>query len=567
MEIQEHLALNATNGTLSTPRIFAFIQARLSSTRLPKKILKQIPINGFTLLEHIYSRMIHTLPKEQIVFLIPFGESELVEYLKFNNWNFFQGNLEDVRDRYVAASNFYNADVILRLTGDNPFVDINAIEAILEAWYYAFFKDKKIDLVNYSPLPLGMGIESFSASALKNFNNCNEPHHKEHVSLHIKEHPELFKIVKLSSVLPEEVNQMRLTIDEPIDFSTLSEIYDIAVQSKKGNLFGGLEILQTQKEYPNVFLKNMNVQQIRFTLPDSDYHKTPIILILIGDPDSYGTGHWERMSVLSSALSTEGYKVILKTNMVSDFANINYIIVDAREDFLELPTTIPCLRIDSFPDRRLNDQSNAQFPNESYLDILPHASIPKWIESPSVLTSIYSVFMARDTPNNFLILNNNVNLSSKINETLEIFQQKKYILCYAGNLSKDFTYILDQFLVQNFPSYGICRIGGAPPKEGIIRFSSRISKREWWKQLNSCESFLSYFGQGLMEAILLNKKVASYSIGSYHSKLSIYLEKEWDIPFLGSVEQKLSYKNFQKSKISISNNAISKVLQWLKDHS
>jgi spore coat polysaccharide biosynthesis protein SpsF len=367
--------------------------------------------------------------------------------------------------------------------------------------------------------------------------------------------------------LPEEVIQMRLTIDEPIDFSTLSEIYDIAVQSKMGNLFGGLEILQVQKEYPNVFLKNKNVQQIRFTLPDSDYHKIPIILLLIGDPTIYGTGHWERMSVLSSALSIEGYKVILKTNMVTNFANINYIIVDAREDFMELPITIPCLRIDSFPDRRLNDQSNLQFPNESYLDILPHASIPKWIESPAVLTSIYSVFMVGDSPNNFLMKKNDENPSSKMNENHEIISPNKYILCYAGNLSKDFSYILDQFLLQNFPSYGICRIGGAPPEEESIRFSSRISKWEWWNQLNSCESFLSYFGQGLMEAILLNKKVASYSISSYHSKLSIYLEKEWDIPHIGSVEQRLSYKNFNKSKISISNNAISKVLQWLKDHS
>lgn len=98
------------SGILSTRDCFAFIQARLGSTRLPKKILKSIPEESNTsVLDHIHSRLSTIFPKEQIVFLVPEGDYELFDYLNLRNYQSFVGSEKDVRDRFRKASRKFDA--------------------------------------------------------------------------------------------------------------------------------------------------------------------------------------------------------------------------------------------------------------------------------------------------------------------------------------------------------------------------------------------------------------------------------------------------------------------------
>ena len=101
----------------------AFIQARMSSTRLPGKVLKLI--NGKPVLWHVVSRLQFSKNLTKIVVLTSTDKSddEISDYCKDQNFLCFRGDLDDVLKRFYDASNFYNSDNIIRITADCPLID------------------------------------------------------------------------------------------------------------------------------------------------------------------------------------------------------------------------------------------------------------------------------------------------------------------------------------------------------------------------------------------------------------------------------------------------------------
>ena len=134
------------------PKFFAFIQARSSSSRLPGKVLK--PISNKPILSHIIDRLKKVLPLERIILLIPSGDADIIKYAKDNSILYFEGSEEDVRDRFIKASEKFNAENIIRLTADNPFIDIEYLELLLET-----FVNPEIEIASFAGLPIGMGVE------------------------------------------------------------------------------------------------------------------------------------------------------------------------------------------------------------------------------------------------------------------------------------------------------------------------------------------------------------------------------------------------------------------------
>ena len=103
------------NGILSMHRFFAFIQARSTSTRLPGKVLRPIPMSSNKpLLSHIIKRLTKVVLKEKIILLIPTNDSEIKQYAIDNSVNYFEGSEDDVRDRFIQAGKKFNAENIIR---------------------------------------------------------------------------------------------------------------------------------------------------------------------------------------------------------------------------------------------------------------------------------------------------------------------------------------------------------------------------------------------------------------------------------------------------------------------
>ncbi|MCE9501863.1 MAG: spore coat biosynthesis protein F, partial [Leptospira sp.] len=278
------------NGIPSTPEIFAFVQARTGSTRLRGKIFRHIPEGSdTTLLDHIAKRLGRILPADRVIFLVPENDIEAIEFCKSRKYNWFEGPEEDVRERYILAAKAHNAETIIRLTGDNPFIDILHAELLIESFF-----NTDVDIASFYGLPIGMGLEIFKRSSLLTEPETGlEARHREHVSLHLKENPEKFRFLKLKPVLTEtEIlgsEKIRLTIDEIKDFYLAETIFQEL--GTKNFFFGAKEVISLLGKNSGIFSLNEDVKQIAYPLKNRAYRIKNRIFIQYANPEQSGTGH------------------------------------------------------------------------------------------------------------------------------------------------------------------------------------------------------------------------------------------------------------------------------------
>lgn len=546
------------SGIHSTHDSFAFIQARLGSTRFPKKILKSIPEgSNLTFLDHIQNRLTTLLDKEQIVFLIPENDEETIQFLKGRGYLYFCGSETDVRERYRSAAKQFGAKHIIRLTGDNPFVDVDSIrylyEAILEVKepYYS---------LSMMGLPLGMGVECFSAASLfYESNETNLERHKEHVSLHIKEFPEIHtqyrlypphlqRIPLFQEMQNGLISQLRITVDEKNDYDLICEIWKHL--GKTNPNFGVEEILSLYKSNPQIFSINSDVSQVTFSLPKPEKEKKKII-ILYGNPNQYGYGHLERCKSLSIDLQVNGYDVVLRDTFHEDERDLPHIF-DIRE--IEYPVR------HSFYIDNLNhppNKSNACF-------FLPH---PSYVFSERASKEVNP----DPTPTKLSYYSSPL---SELNRETKTIPGK--ILVYAGQLDETESDQIDNYLLQFYkqslhfenPSFDfILRIGGKKPNNSKIHFQERISYTEFLREMNSAEWVCTYFGQTMMEAMANGKKVSLLGISEVHTTLGEFAEKELGIPFIGRLSKLDSVFRFpdkmNTKNINLVRDAHIQILDWL----
>ena len=519
------------SGIHSTHRIFAFIQARTGSTRLSGKILRDIPPgSGITLIDHIALRLGKILPADRIIFLIPDGDSGLLEFCKSRHYLSFTGPEEDVRERYILAAKAHNAEIILRLTGDNPFIDLLHTELLIEA-----FVNSPIDIASFYGLPIGMGIEIFSTKSLiAEPESGLEPRHREHVSLHLKEETERFQFLKLKPILDDsEINcseKIRMTIDEIADFQLLEKVF--SELCNENQFFGARDVIALYKEKAPLFSLNENVNQVLFPVKRSSVKTKKKIFILYANPEKTGSGHFERCKILFVKLQTRGYEVSMSDSL-DILMDYDLFIIDHRD--IAIPEAIReknILLIDNFgSDRKL----------VPHHDVLPNPEVD-----------------FNETLGNLLF--------PSIIDFYNSIETEKIILIYSGNMDKELIRGLDESLVKNFgDQFRIVRIGNAP-SEQKIELHSRVSRKEYFELLAKAEFFISYFGQSIMEAIYLQKRIALFSISDYHEKLGDFLSQGTGILHIGNVRKKnipelLDLNEIEKPKIRIRNEGYNILLE------
>ena len=191
------------------------IQARMGSTRLPGKILKKIgPKN---ILEHILFRLERLEHRARIVIATStLDQDNVVEHFcQGQGIDYFRGDHENVLKRYYDCSLVYGFKTIVRLTGDDPFFDMEEIDRLID-----FHFQSNADLSHsYPMLPVGVGAEIISFKALeKSFLETEDPYHLEHVDEYILQHPDIFNIAVLEVQEPKKKPDIRLTVDTQTDY-------------------------------------------------------------------------------------------------------------------------------------------------------------------------------------------------------------------------------------------------------------------------------------------------------------------------------------------------------------
>jgi spore coat polysaccharide biosynthesis protein SpsF len=203
------------------------IQARMGSNRLPGKVL--IDLAGKPVLLHIFDKL-KKLKKEYKVIIITSinkNDDKIENFCKENNILYFRGSEDDVLDRYYQAAKLFKLDHIVRLTGDNPLIDIDNLKFLIKEHLSknADYSSNKSE-VN-SGLPIGIGAEIFKFHALeKAWIEGRKKHHREHVDEYVLENQRKFKLlfVKALNSKLSVFKNLRLTIDTKKDLRFVEKI-------------------------------------------------------------------------------------------------------------------------------------------------------------------------------------------------------------------------------------------------------------------------------------------------------------------------------------------------------
>jgi spore coat polysaccharide biosynthesis protein SpsF len=203
-------------------RTVAIVQARMGSTRLPGKVLA--PLAGKPMLRQILERVDAAgLDGGLVLATTDLAEDDALE-TEVRAWGYpvHRGPAQDVLERYHGAALACGAELIVRITADDPFKDPGLIRMAARNLAYGPW-----DYVSNSLTPSwpeGLDVEAFTMEALDRArNDAVKPFEREHVTPHIWQNPEKFRLKRLLSEV--DYSWMRLTVDYPSDLEFAREIY------------------------------------------------------------------------------------------------------------------------------------------------------------------------------------------------------------------------------------------------------------------------------------------------------------------------------------------------------
>ena len=245
----------------------AVIQARCSSKRLPKKVLKELPYgSGITVLEQVLSRISRAKKIDEVVVATTTeaNDEEIVGLAKTAKVKYFRGSKDDVLSRYYLAAKESNLDVVVRVTSDCPCIDPEVVDLIVEE-HLAEKADYTSNALRRT-FPHGLDTEVFNFDALEKAHvGAKKPSEREHVTPYIYNNPQIFN---LGEVQAEEAfcgPDIRITLDTEEDYTLLCAVFDYLYPENE--FFGTEAIIKLFSSKP--WLKAINGNVVQKKLFDS----------------------------------------------------------------------------------------------------------------------------------------------------------------------------------------------------------------------------------------------------------------------------------------------------------
>jgi spore coat polysaccharide biosynthesis protein SpsF len=245
-------------GKSRTKKVGAVIQARLSSSRLPGKVLLPLPHgSGISVCAHIIRRLKKVKSVDAIIVattsnpcddkIVGAADSEGVEH--------YRGAEEDVLARFFDAAKEYRLDEIIRVTGDNPCIDYALIEQVVRAHLW-----EDNDYTVTRQYPTGIDVEVLSFKALKVvYENAKQPQEREHLTVYIETYPESFKVSEKKAPDSYRRSDIRVTLDTEEDYALLNCIFEFLYE--KDNYFGIDQLISLYRQKPWLAIINSKVGQ------------------------------------------------------------------------------------------------------------------------------------------------------------------------------------------------------------------------------------------------------------------------------------------------------------------
>ncbi len=213
---------------MTLPKIVVVVQARMSSSRLPGKVL--LPLLGQPLLV----RMLERLQMSRHAFTTVVATStdpsdDPIEALCVaENQPCYRGSLTDVLDRHAQVGEQWNADVIVKIPSDCPLIDPRAIDRVFDFWLAHPGEFDFVSNLHPATWPDGHDVEMMTHEALRRANaEATRPLEREHTTPYFWENPDRFRLANVTWETGLDYSMShRFTIDYPEDYQFISRVYD-----------------------------------------------------------------------------------------------------------------------------------------------------------------------------------------------------------------------------------------------------------------------------------------------------------------------------------------------------
>jgi spore coat polysaccharide biosynthesis protein SpsF len=292
------------------PRIVAIIQARMGSTRLPGKVLR--PIAGHPLLWHI----VHRLKKSKLIADVAVAtttnplDDAIVAFGREFGVAVIRGPEDDVLARFALAAEATDADVIVRVSSDAPFIDAAFVDHLLTAM---LAQDGDFVLMEDGATTAHEGVDPMTRRGLDKLmmDAHGDPVAREHVTGYFKLHPDFVPIAR-APAYPELAREGgRLTIDTPDDLAFIEAVHArLDARAGEASLSDILFLLEREPALRGI---NAHVKQKEIAA------RGGLALIRCDGGGRFGYGHVKRMVSLARALrDREGIGSVFALNGTED---------------------------------------------------------------------------------------------------------------------------------------------------------------------------------------------------------------------------------------------------------
>ena len=238
-------------------RVICIIQARMGSSRLPGKVLKDIC--GQPMLAWVVERARQAKRIDEVVVATTTDSDDdaVAAFCLDQRIECFRGDVFDVLNRYYQTALHYQADIIVRLTGDCPLVDPQLIDRVVEA-----LRTRKLDFVaNRLPppykrtFPIGLDVEAATMQALSEaWQHAERQMEREHVMPYLYAGSKTFKTFVVDA--EADYGAQRWTVDTPQDLEFVREVAKLLDCRKD---FTWLDVLALVKAHPELTAINADV--------------------------------------------------------------------------------------------------------------------------------------------------------------------------------------------------------------------------------------------------------------------------------------------------------------------
>lgn len=205
-------------------RVVGLIQARMGSARLPGKVM--LPLAGAPLLQRLIERTSASRRLDALAVATstekrddPIGA--LCRELKAPC---FRGSEEDVLGRMLAAAEWLCADIVVRLTADNPLVSRDLIDFVVDAFIETPQRPDYAHTVEDTGFPFGLCVEVVTMEALRDASQSNDPSDREHVTNYVRCRPDRFPSLAVKA--PGRFAVGRVTVDTAADYRRVKCLFE-----------------------------------------------------------------------------------------------------------------------------------------------------------------------------------------------------------------------------------------------------------------------------------------------------------------------------------------------------